>query len=68
MEVKKMPEIDFGKEGSIIIKTKKGEIKGVIHDGVAVFKGIPYAKPPVGDLRFAPSQDIEAWEGVLEGL
>ncbi|KAA0200390.1 Carboxylesterase, partial [Hyalella azteca] len=29
------------------------------------FRGIPYAKPPLGDLRFEPPQEPESWEGVL---
>lgn len=66
MEIQKMREIDFGEEGSITIKTKKGEMKGITHNGVAAFKGVPYAKPPIGELRFAPPKDIEAWEGTLD--
>lgn len=38
----------------LVINTKQGKIKGVIQNEVAVFKGIPYAKPPLGKLRFAP--------------
>ena len=31
---------------------------------VAVFKGVPYARPPVGDLRWKPPQPVQPWEGV----
>jgi para-nitrobenzyl esterase len=45
---------------------KNGDISGFVTKGVAVFKGIPFAKPPLGDLRFAPPEDAEPWEGVLD--
>jgi para-nitrobenzyl esterase len=32
--------------------------------GVQVFKGIPFAKPPIGDLRWRAPQPVERWEGV----
>jgi len=48
------------------VTVKNGDISGFIDGGVAVFKGIPYAKPPVGDLRFAPPEDAEPWSGVLD--
>jgi len=31
-----------------------GTVRGLAQDGIAVFRGIPYAAPPFGDLRFAP--------------
>ena len=47
-------------------KVTGGEIAGVIKDGVAVFKGIPFAAPPVGDLRWKAPQPVLPWEGVRE--
>jgi len=43
-----------------------GLIKGVAASGVISYKGIPYAKPPVGELRWQPPQKSEPWEGTLE--
>ena len=49
-----------------IIQTVYGQVQGFVIDGVTVFKGIPFAAPPVGNLRFAPPQPIEPWEGILD--
>ncbi len=48
------------------LQTQSGPVKGVVQDGVGIYKGIPYAKPPLGDLRFAPPQDAEPWADVLD--
>ncbi|MCD8337714.1 MAG: carboxylesterase family protein [Lachnospiraceae bacterium] len=47
-------------------KTKYGIVRGVRGNnrGFTVFRGIPYAKPPVGELRFAPPQELDPWDGV----
>jgi len=37
-----------------------------MEDGVAVFRGIPYAQPPVGTLRFAAPEPVAAWDGVRD--
>lgn len=52
---------------SKIVLTTKGSVQGVLSaDGkVEVFAGIPYAKPPVGDLRWREPQDPESWTGTL---
>lgn len=47
------------------IKTAKGLIEGITQEGYTVYKGIPYAKPPVGDLRWKVPQEMEPWDGVL---
>ena len=46
-------------------RTVYGTVTGVAGGGgkYTVFKGIPYARPPVGALRFAPPQKPESWEG-----
>jgi para-nitrobenzyl esterase len=52
---------------SAIIETRSGRIAG--HDGaVRVFKGIPYAAPPVGDLRWRPPQPVAPWSEIRETL
>ena len=44
--------------------TSTGTIEGIYEGGVKVFKGIPYARPPLGDLRFRSPQPPEPWTGV----
>jgi para-nitrobenzyl esterase len=45
-------------------KVTGGEVQGVVADGIAVFKGIPFAAPPVGDLRWKAPQPLKAWTGI----
>lgn len=51
---------------SSTIHTSKGAVQGVVKDGVRMFRGVPFAKPPVGALRFQPAQPAEPWTGVLD--
>src|SRR5580658_9982854 len=48
------------------VKIETGRLKGVAHDGVVAFKGVPFAEPPVGDLRWRPPQPAKAWTGVRQ--
>jgi para-nitrobenzyl esterase len=41
-----------------------GVVQGVVKDGIASFKGIPFAAPPVGDLRWKAPQPVIPWQGV----
>ncbi|XP_028635133.1 pyrethroid hydrolase Ces2a [Grammomys surdaster] len=58
---------------SPIRNTHSGQVRGsLVHvkdtkAGVHTFLGIPFAKPPVGPLRFAPPEDPEPWSGVRDG-
>jgi para-nitrobenzyl esterase len=52
----------------IVVRTRQGAVHGSASDGVAVFKGIPYAVPPVGPNRFRPPQPAKPWNGVREAL
>ncbi|HVS64274.1 MAG TPA: carboxylesterase/lipase family protein [Thermoanaerobaculia bacterium] len=47
-----------------VVKTKLGPVQGLVDDGILEFLGIPYAAPPVGDLRFEPPQPLDPWEGI----
>ncbi|NVM02741.1 MAG: carboxylesterase family protein, partial [Candidatus Helarchaeota archaeon] len=45
----------------VIVKTTKGEIRGVQESDYQCFLGIPFAKPPLGDLRFREPQPMDPW-------
>ncbi len=49
-----------------LVGTREGIVKGVIANGVAKFLGIPYAEPPLGNLRWKPSKKHAPWAGVLK--
>ena len=46
------------------VKVKQGMIEGLQQHGYCVFKGIPFAKPPIGNLRWKAPHPADAWEGV----
>src|SRR5689334_16972891 len=50
-----------------IVHTGYGQIEGRETDGVRVWKGIPYARPPVGELRFCAPERPANWEGIRDG-
>ncbi|XP_040838501.1 cocaine esterase-like isoform X1 [Ochotona curzoniae] len=63
-----------GKDSASPIRTThSGQVQGsLVHVegtnvGVHTFLGIPFAKPPLGPLRFAPPEPAEAWSGVRDG-
>ena len=51
------------------VRTRQGDVRGVvIADGaVELYAGIPYAQPPVGELRWKEPKDPLPWDGVLDG-
>jgi len=48
------------------VKVEGGLLQGKIENGLAVYKGIPFAAPPVGDLCWKAPQLAEKWEGVKQ--
>src|ERR1700675_76416 len=49
-----------------IVKLHEGRLRGIDLGGVTTFRGIPYAAPPVGPLRWRPPQPPARWPGVNE--
>jgi para-nitrobenzyl esterase len=49
---------------SDLVKVDTGRVKGVANNGLAAFKGIPFAAPPVGALRWQAPQPAPRWKGV----
>ncbi len=54
--------------GNLVVTTRHGQLRGQVTEGVAAFKGIPYAAPPFGPNRFQPPQPPQAWDGVRDAL
>jgi para-nitrobenzyl esterase len=51
--------------GAEHVKTANGVVEGVTEtSGIRAFRGIPFAAPPVGDLRWKPPQPVKDWDGV----
>ena len=51
-----------------VVKTRYGEVRGSVEDGMNIFKGIPYAAPPFGVNRLRPPRPVAPWSGVRDAL
>jgi para-nitrobenzyl esterase len=49
-----------------LLETDAGALRGARRDGLTLFRGVPYAAPPVGALRFEPPQPPRRWDGVRD--
>ncbi|MGF0174253.1 carboxylesterase family protein [Streptomyces sp. Marseille-Q5077] len=50
------------------VTTTAGAVRGRREEGLAVFRGVPYAQPPVGEARFAEPRPVRHWDGVREAF
>lgn len=48
------------------VKVEQGIVQGTLSEGLRIFKGIPFAAPPVGELRWKAPQPAQKWEGVKQ--
>ena len=51
-------------EHIVTVRTASGAVEGFTRDGVHRWRSIPYARPPVGDLRYRAPQPVQPWSGV----
>lgn len=49
-----------------VVDTSHGQVQGLVDNGILEFLGLPYAAPPVAELRFRPPQPAEPWDGILD--
>ena len=60
------PANGSSQEVSLEIAVTGGLVKGIVENGVKQYHGIPYAAPPLGDLRWAPPAPVLPWSGVRD--
>ena len=53
-------------EDPALVRTDDGAVRGTLTNGYRTFEGIPYAAPPIADLRFRPPQPVRPWDEVLD--
>ena len=61
-----LPGCGTGSKSIGVIKLDSGQISGLRQDGIWTYLGIPYAKPPVGNLRWKPPEAPQPWSGTRE--
>lgn len=55
-----------GTEERPVVRTDKGSVRGVTENGTHVYRGIPFAAPPVGKLRWRDPRPAKRWHGVRD--
>ncbi len=51
-----------------MVETKYGKVAGIHHGWYTEYLGVPYAKPPLGELRWKAPQQMEPYEGVYHAV
>jgi para-nitrobenzyl esterase len=55
-----------GAAATTVVRVDTGQLQGVVDDGVVSYKGVPFAAPAIGDLRWRPPQPAAQWTGVRQ--
>ncbi|KAL7032492.1 hypothetical protein ACKWTF_007333 [Chironomus riparius] len=55
------------RDGKILAVTSCGQVEGLVEESAYAFRGIPYAKQPIGNLRFTPAQSVQTIEDCWNG-
>ncbi|MFO7562980.1 MAG: carboxylesterase family protein [Enhygromyxa sp.] len=51
---------------ALVVATDQGRVRGAVDHGTHVFRGLPYAAAPIGELRFRAPLEPAAWEGIRD--
>lgn len=54
--------------GAQVVKVDGGAVRGKVWNGGFLYRGIPFAAPPLGDLRWKPPRPVRPWSGVRESI
>jgi para-nitrobenzyl esterase len=57
-----------GAGGDAVVKAPCGSLRGEVANGLRTFKGVPFAEPPIGMLRFKAPVKKRAWSGVRDAV
>lgn len=57
---------EIAADAAPVVETRSGTVRGEVMQGYQQFLGIPYAAPPVGDLRWRAPRPVEPWSGVRD--
>lgn len=60
--------LNAGAQNTIQVKTSDGVLEGMDESGVKTFKGVPFAAPPIGNLRWKAPQAVQKWTGVRKAI
>ncbi len=53
-------------QGGFIVQTANGKVEGYVKENLRIFKGIPFAAPPIDEFRWKAPQPAANWVGVKE--
>ncbi|MCC7375563.1 MAG: carboxylesterase family protein [Verrucomicrobiales bacterium] len=60
------PGAEPPKLGAEVLQVEGGKVRGVVTNEVLTFKGVPYAAPPIGSLRWRNPRPVVSWQGIRE--